>query len=185
MARRIRGGFVEHKAACRMCASFAGQWIKDDIGQRTNWFDKITEFCCAQVQRGWLQWSELLCLSLSLSFLSGDPRLPDIAGIQTRFSRRGQIDYGFDARGLCVLGTSLFWKVPTWTCSNKLFFSTHALGKHFHCLAQFIDSVYPYLHKEWRTYVWGRKTWQSHSKPASQCSYIQVYLYLCSDISWT
>jgi hypothetical protein len=107
MARRIRGGFVEHKAACRMCAPFVGQWIKDDTEQRTNWFDKIT----GVLLRAWLQWSEPLSACLFLSFPSGDPRLPDIAGIQTRFSRRGQIDYGFDARGLCVcLGPVCFEK---------------------------------------------------------------------------
>lgn len=89
--------------------------------------------------------------SLALSFLSGDPRLPDIAGIQTRFSRRGQIDYGFDARGLCVcLGPVCFEKYRLGLAVTKLFFSTHALGKHLDCLAQFIDSIYSCLHKECR-----------------------------------
>jgi hypothetical protein len=116
---------------------------------------------------------------LFISFLSGDPRLPDIAGIQTRFSRRGQSDYGFDARGLrpCVLGTSLFWKVQTCTCSNQLFFPpTHALGKHFVCVAQFIGSIN--LPKEWRNFVWGTKTWQWHLKPASQ-------MKLHADLTWS
>lgn len=56
--------------------------------------------CLLRASPARLQRSVALCLRLFL--LSGDSRLPDIARIETRFSRRGQIDYGLDARGLCV-----------------------------------------------------------------------------------
>jgi len=121
MAGGVRGSFVEHKDACCMCSCFVRQWIKDDTERRTNWFDKITGVSVARKSSA-APVVSASCLAVSL-FSLWRPQVTGHRWNSDSIFKTWTNWLWFRCQGtLCVSGTSLFWKVPTWTCSNQPFF---------------------------------------------------------------